>query len=98
WKNDKDEWTTSFTILTMPAEGVVAKVHDRMPILVPRGIYTAWLSRDLSDAESAKALLKEQRVGELECWDVSTRVNDVHNDDETLCQPAEDKQGTLLLP
>jgi putative SOS response-associated peptidase YedK len=33
-------------VVTRPAEGVVAQIHDRMPIIVPRQGYAGWLARD----------------------------------------------------
>ncbi|MCC6874371.1 MAG: SOS response-associated peptidase [Sandaracinaceae bacterium] len=87
WKDAAGERLSSFTILTRPAEGLVAEIHDRMPILVAHDAYGAWLSRELTDAGRARDLLIAHRSGELVRWEVSPRVNDVHNDDASLREP-----------
>ncbi len=50
------EEVATFTILTTSANGVVARLHDRMPVILPdRDSELAWLSPEL-DAAGAKAL------------------------------------------
>jgi putative SOS response-associated peptidase YedK len=50
------EWIATTTILTTAANATVARLHDRMPvILTDRASELAWLSADL-DAAAAKAL------------------------------------------
>src|SRR5690606_37048764 len=46
----------SFAIVTGPPNELVAPIHDRMPIVLDRGAWTAWLDPSL-DAEGAVALL-----------------------------------------
>lgn len=50
------EWIATATILTTSANAVVARLHDRMPVILPdRDSELAWLSPEL-DAPGAKAL------------------------------------------
>jgi putative SOS response-associated peptidase YedK len=50
------EWIASATMMTTGANAVVARLHDRMPVILPdRESELAWLSPEL-DAQSAKAL------------------------------------------
>ena len=38
WKDPRtDTWLRSFSIVTTPANGLVAAVHDRMPAVLARG-------------------------------------------------------------
>lgn len=61
----------AFLIVTRPAEGVVASVHDRMPLVVPDSLRDLWLSRAPLD-EALSALRATHPA--LEAWEVSSRV------------------------
>lgn len=78
---------SSFTILTRSAVGTVTRIHDRMPIVLPKDAYGMWLDRDLRDAERLAALLERHRGEELLDTKVSQRVNSVQNDDPSLIDP-----------
>lgn len=54
--DEPGEAIATTTILTTTANDIVARLHDRMPVILPdRDSELAWLSRDL-DAAGAKAL------------------------------------------
>jgi putative SOS response-associated peptidase YedK len=56
WSKIDDEWLASATILTCPPNAVVARLHDRMPVILPGpAAEAAWLSPSLS-VEDARAL------------------------------------------
>ena len=38
-----DDWMVSYAIVTQPASSHIAGIHDRMPLIVPRELYDAWL-------------------------------------------------------
>jgi putative SOS response-associated peptidase YedK len=77
----------SFTIVTGPANELVAAIHDRMPIVLDRSAWSAWLDPGL-DAEGAHALLGLPPVADW-CADVvSTWVNKVDHDDPRCIEPA----------
>lgn len=87
WNDPEGARVSSFTILTRPAVGAVAPLHDRMPIVLPRDAYALWLSREASDVDTLLRLL-DTHVGEdLIDTRVSTRVNSVKNDDPSLIEP-----------
>ena len=71
----------AFTILTTEAAGEVARIHDRMPVLLPREKVRDWLERPDS------GLLVPAPPGFLTATEVSEKVNDVRNDDASLLQP-----------
>lgn len=72
-----------FTILTTEANELIAPVHDRMPVILPKQAVTAWLEAPSRD------LLVPYPSGELEATEVSTRVNHVANDDPGCIEPAQ---------
>ena len=41
---DADEHEHRFAIVTIPAHGAVAEIHDRMPFIIPREYHADWLS------------------------------------------------------
>ena len=55
-----DVWTNpegrgevhSYTIVTCPANAVVAPVHDRMPVMLEREAEETWLDPDIDDPET----------------------------------------------
>jgi len=79
----------SFTIVTGPANDLVAPVHDRMPIVLSRATYAAWLDPSL-DADGARALLGVPPVDDWIAEPVSPHVNSAANDDPTCIAPIVD--------
>lgn len=87
WRNPEGERVTSFTILTREADGAVAAIHDRMPIVLRPEAYEGWLDRALKDPSEVRRLLERDRGAELVGHVVSRRVNYVDNDDPSLIEP-----------
>lgn len=77
---------TSFTIITMPANELVGKLHakQRMPAILQDDAVDAWLSGSIEDAE---AVLYPYPAALMRAHPVSPRVNSPKNDDETLINP-----------
>ena len=76
----------SCTILTTSANGAMAPIHDRMPVLLAREDYGRWLDPGTTK-EDLLALLRPCPDAWLELHPVSTRVGNVRNDDPTLMEP-----------
>ena len=72
----------SCSLLTREAEGGIARVHHRMPVVLDRSQYDAWLSPE-ANAKDVADLIAGSRH-DFEAYRVSTRVNSVKNDDELL--------------
>ncbi len=75
-----------FTILTTQPNRVVATVHDRMPVIVPRAAIDQWLTA--APAEAA-ALIRSAPDDTLIATPVSKRVGSVKNDDPAVLAPPE---------
>jgi len=71
----KGEFVDAATILTTTPRGVAVQVHDRMPVILPRGSYAKWI-----DPASRYRDLLEPDADALELVPVSTAVNSVKND------------------
>ncbi|MGH3367168.1 MAG: SOS response-associated peptidase [Nocardioidaceae bacterium] len=78
-------WTC--TVLTTTAEDSVGRIHDRMPMLIERESYAAWLDPALNDTRELHALLVPAAPGRLEAYPVSTEVNNVRNNGVDLVAP-----------
>jgi len=70
---------TSCTIITTTPNKLLAPIHDRMPVILPRESEAAWLSDGLSP-EQACALLKPYSAAEMKASPVATLVNSPSND------------------
>jgi putative SOS response-associated peptidase YedK len=84
WENWRDratnEWVRTFTIITVPSNEMVARIHDRMPaILRPEG-YERWLGLDPDQHD----LLITYPSEPMKMWPISKRVNSPRNDDAEL--------------
>ncbi len=70
----------TFAIITVPANELVAAIHDRMPAILHREGSDRWLG---SEPDPHDALQPFPFEG-LRMWPISTRVNSPMNDDEDL--------------
>ena len=80
-----DEWSSAegpvrtFTIVTTAANPAIAPLHDRMPVILPREAWDAWMDAGPKPAQELLPLLVPF-AGDLEIRQVSTVVNSVKND------------------
>lgn len=89
WRAPDGQWMRTAAIITTDANEALRPVHHRMPVILTRADVDAWL------AEGDAALLKPCPDDWLARWPVSTRVNNVRNDDAGLIEAA-DAVHTLL--
>ena len=89
WRDpESGESMRTCTIITTAANSLVAPVHDRMPVILPRGVEDEWLDRDVPPAaalELRRPYPSEHMIGS----DATMLVNSVKNDDLRLFDPAE---------
>jgi putative SOS response-associated peptidase YedK len=81
-------WLLSMTLLTTTAEDGLGRIHDRMPLLVPRERWVRWLDPAVDGrADGATDLLVPAAPGLLAAYPVSTAVNSVRNNGPELLTP-----------
>jgi putative SOS response-associated peptidase YedK len=107
WKPKDDpeypDGLVTCAVLTTDAVGVLAQVHDRMPLVLPPEAWDAWLDPDrTADDDAVSSLLAppaEELVARFELRPVSPRVNSVRNNGPELIAPlpAEDVAEPLQL-
>jgi len=67
WKDPANgQWLQSYTIITTDANELMAKVHDRMPVILHLGDFDRWLERDSDPARPPIDLLRPFPAGEME--------------------------------
>jgi putative SOS response-associated peptidase YedK len=80
---------TTCTIITAPAEGVLAEIHDRMPLVLSRANWPRWLDPQLEDPADLLASWDEAGGEQLELRPVATLVNKVDNNGPELLNRVE---------
>ena len=81
---DSGEVIESYTIITTEANEKIAPIHPRMPVIVGLGDCELWLRGATSDADH---LIRAYPPDDMAFYRVSTRVNNVYNDDEGCIEP-----------
>lgn len=82
---DRFRWTT--TVITTTAQDDLGRIHDRMPLMVPRERYAAWLDPTLDDRSELLDLLVPAAPGRLVARPVSRLVSNVANNGPELIDP-----------
>lgn len=85
--DETGEWMRTCAIITTKAEGVIADIHDRMPVALLDEVWEPWLSRDITEPDEAKALLQPIDPDLIMEHPVSSEVNNVRNNGRHLPDP-----------
>jgi len=89
-REDDSAWLRTCTVITTQATDAVGHIHDRMPMVIGRDSWDAWLDPSLTDPQDALELLAVTEPDALEAYAVSTAVNSVKNNDPSLVEPLPD--------
>jgi putative SOS response-associated peptidase YedK len=93
WRRPDGERLASCAIITVPANPVLAPIHDRMPAVLAPDAVDAWLDPAPAPAAALAPLLAPAPEGELIATPVSSRVNSPDNDDPSCIEPAREGTG-----
>lgn len=77
----------SVALITVPANALSARIHDRMPLIIAPEDYAAWLDRENADAHALQALLRPYPPQRMSAHPVGMQVNTPANDDPALIEP-----------
>ena len=78
WRSQRTgQWIRTFCILTTPANTLVSRIHDRMPLSLSAESYGRWLGPEPDPAD----LLGGHLSDNMAIWPVSSQVNSPKNDD-----------------
>jgi putative SOS response-associated peptidase YedK len=93
WEHWEDkegkEFIESCTILTTDAAEPVARLHDRMPVILEPGDFDLWLDPQEQNLEQLRNLMHPTEQGVLSMHPVSRYVNKAGNEGEKCLEPAE---------
>ncbi|MSO78543.1 MAG: SOS response-associated peptidase [Acidimicrobiia bacterium] len=84
---DGDGWLRSCVIVTTKPNDLLAPVHDRMPVVLPKSEWARWLNPEDHDVDALAELLVPLPDDVLELWPVSTLVNKAGTNDPELVKP-----------
>jgi putative SOS response-associated peptidase YedK len=81
WDTWKNQGTTviSSTIITTTASRLLAPIHDRMPVIIPREGYAAWLDSSPATVDAMQRSLMVEAPETLEAYAVALLVNNPQN-------------------
>jgi putative SOS response-associated peptidase YedK len=86
WQPKPGEWQRTFTIVTTRANEMVARIHDRMPVVLDEEAAGRWMLANTPERE-LRQLLAPAPESALRMTAVSPRVNKVDNDDPAVLEP-----------
>jgi putative SOS response-associated peptidase YedK len=89
WQRPDGEDLYTFTIITTDADPFMAKLHNRMPAILPRELEDAWLDPELTQAQDVLDVLSRSTGLELDAYPVSRMVNKPSHDTNALIQRVE---------
>lgn len=75
-------------ILTTEPNALTEKVHDRMPVILPREAYGPWLDPAVDDPRALSPVFSPYDDAAMTAWPVSAAVNRPANDDPSCLAPA----------
>ena len=65
---------------------MMSKLHDRIPVILPRHAIDHWLDPTVTGADELKPMLAQFPGGEMQCWPVSKAVGNVRNQGPALME------------
>ncbi len=83
-RGDEDaEWLVSCSVITTEARDALAEIHDRMPLVLPRDRWAAWLDPERKDPRPLLSPARDLLAG-LELRPVGQAVGNVDNNGPQL--------------
>jgi putative SOS response-associated peptidase YedK len=91
WERWRDpatkEIVRSCTIVTTAPNELMAPIHDRMPVILDEKDWAQWLGEADVVQDELAAMLKPFPAERMRAYKISSRVNSVKNDDESILEP-----------
>lgn len=91
-EGDPREWLWSCAVITTEAAPSLAHIHERMPVVVAREDWTAWLD-PASDKEALAGILARTPADRLTSHPVGSAVNSARNNGPELLAPESAEAG-----
>ena len=81
WRAPDGSRIETACILTTACNQLMARMHDRMPVILRPAQFTQWLDPDQDDADEVKKLIGQYDPAAMTLHAVSMRVNNARQDD-----------------
>ncbi len=86
YKNEDGISVPTFSIITVPPNKQIEKIHDRMPVILESKYEQLWID-DSADLNAALEVLKPLPDEKMKMFEVSTDVNSYKNEYSDLIKP-----------
>jgi putative SOS response-associated peptidase YedK len=86
-RSESDERDPAFVVLTRASEGAVARIHDRMPVLLDGAMLARWIDPDEADVEALVRDVLAAPLPATRTYPVSTRVSSASSTGAELREP-----------
>jgi len=93
WQGADGSEIESVVLITVPANRRIARLHDRMPAILPRDAYEVWLDPHRQQSREMDALLRPAPESLLEGYPVSPKVNRPDHEGPELIAPLAEAAG-----
>ncbi len=87
WRDGKGEEIDTVVILTCPANGTIAPLHDRMPVVLAPQDFAAWLDVKETSPEAARELLGKAPDDLFEAIELHPKINDSKREEPGVQEP-----------
>ena len=88
-KEPEAEAVMTFSIVTTDAHAGIREIHDRMPVILDRAAWPAWLGEVPAEKDDLLALLQPYPADRLAWRPVSAAVGNVRNNGPEMLEPVE---------
>lgn len=82
-----EQWLLSCCVITTEPNALMASIHDRMPVILPRAQWDAWLARGTTEREAVAPMLAQFPAEAMQAWPVSRAVSRGTAEGEALIVP-----------
>ncbi len=96
WRNpelpeeDPAAWLWSCAVITAEAAPELSHIHERMPVVVPRGEWDTWLDPN-ADLPALQHVMASTPAGDFAVHRVSDAVNSIRNNGPELLEPVDEE-------
>ncbi len=90
---DDAAWLLTCCVVTTTPNAVMAPIHERMPVMLARADWAAWLDRSQQDPAALRPLLRPAPAASMQAWPVSRAVNRGSAEGEELILPLTELPG-----
>ena len=87
WRDRDGSELDTVAIITCDANASVARLHDRMPVVLSREHFEAWLDCKTTEIKAAQDLLRPAPDDLLEAVEMHPQLNDSRREEPGIQQP-----------